>query len=304
MRFTWEGLLAAGVRCVYQTTGWRPSDETLCRMGHRAPGFHRLPLPMHDGRWMYLDLRNPVSLPYLLEGDFPCEKIETKLVQKLIKPGDTAIDVGANLGWYTTLLCREIGPKGEVHAIEPNRDAARLLKALKKWHPALEVHAIALGEKEQRTDFHIPENWISASLGEIDGPTRKQHTKVVPLDVFLQKDEVHEVDFIKLDAEGAEKQVLKGASATLNNRKPPIWLLELSTKEAARFGHHPSELLEAFYRVQSTEYIGYIIDPENCRLQPMQLPEWDDFWLNALLIPKTRQHRIPKNWLETPATSG
>jgi hypothetical protein len=59
---------------------------------------------MRDGRRLYLDLRNPVSVPYLLEGDFPCERAETDLVRQIVSEGDTVVDIGANVGWYTSLL--------------------------------------------------------------------------------------------------------------------------------------------------------------------------------------------------------
>jgi FkbM family methyltransferase len=297
MRSVTGTLLAKILRWTSRLTDWRPSDEQICRLGRSFPLLQCLPTPMRDGRILYLDLRNPVSIPYLLEGKFPCEQCESRLVSRLVRPGDTTIDIGANVGWYSSLLAREVGSEGQVHAVEPNKEAACLVSALGRRFPQLRAHSLALGANNDRRSFHIPDNWISGSLQPASDGTETQETLVLNLDDFLQMLEVGTVDFIKLDAEGGEMDVLQGAERTLRRADAPIWMLELSTEEAARFGHHPAELLGVFERSENPPYRAYVIVRDGQKLKPMKIPDSDEFWFNALLVPENRSDRLPPDWL-------
>src|SRR5262249_7030131 len=66
-----------------------------------------LPVDISDGRVLYLDLREPSAMPYLLTGRW--ESSESAFVRAAVWPGDVAIDIGANVGWYSTLLAEAVG---------------------------------------------------------------------------------------------------------------------------------------------------------------------------------------------------
>ncbi len=286
-------LVAAILRRAYQWTGWRPSDRDLCQLGRRFRSLQHLPIRMADGRTLYLDLRNPVSIPYLLEGEFPAEKIETLLMQEVIRPGDLAVDIGANVGWYASLLCRGVGETGAVYAFEPNPFLVRLLGSLSQDHPNLVVHPMALGDKDTETDFFIPENWISGSCMPRDKSSQCCRVRMARLDDALPG----RPDFVKLDAEGAEMAVLVGAKAILDAPDAPLWMVELSTEEARPFGHDVSDVVGLFHRAARARYTAYRIDSDVPRLHPLELPLSGDFWINALFVPAERGDRIPEDWL-------
>ncbi len=288
--------LCTALRWTYRFTGWRPLDRTITALGARLKSLRNVPVRMRDGRWLYLDLSNPVSVPYLLEGEFPCENAETELVKAIVRRGDTALDIGANVGWYASLLCHLVGDEGEVHAFEPNRRLVRLLKQLQERHRQLHVHSMALGARERRADFHIPQNWVSGSLAEANETANVQRTRVAPLDDYVVELGVKRVDFIKMDAEGAEPMVLEGARETLERPDAPLWMVEFSTEEASRFSHHPSDIVE-FFASAGHHYTPYLIDQQQHRLRPLALPEEDDFWLNGVFVPEARHERIPAEWL-------
>jgi FkbM family methyltransferase len=252
---------------------------------------------MRDGRRLYLDLRNPVSVPYLFEGHFPCEGAETELVSHITRPGDVAVDVGANVGWYASLLAREVGSQGEVHAIEPNSQVVSLLRSLSEDYACLRVHPLALAAEEGEAEFHVPDNWISGSLGEVEEHSHTERTRVSPLDGLLRKHGVEQVDFVKLDAEGGEMDVLEGAAETLDAIGAPIWMLEFSSQEAEGFEHDPAELLEPFEAADEVNYRAYRIDSRARRLRPLEVPESDEFWFNAVFVPERRLDRIGECWL-------
>jgi FkbM family methyltransferase len=291
-------MVAETLHRAYQWTGWRPSDEAFCRLGRRLRGLQHLSMRLGDGRVIYLDMRNPVSIPYLLEREFPAEQIETLLVQEAVRPGDLAVDIGANVGWYTSLLCHSIGQTGQVHAFEPNPFLVRLLGSLSQEYPNLTVHAVALGDKDAETVF-IPDNWISGSCKSGDDSAKRFRVRMARLDDVLPG----RPDFVKLDAEGAELAVLSGAQAILDAQDAPIWMVELSTEEAKPFGHDVSEVVDRFIGARRAEYSAYRIDPDEASLIPLKLPSSKDFWINAVFVPALRRDRIPSHWLAEEASA-
>jgi FkbM family methyltransferase len=288
-------IIAEALRRAYQRFGWRPSDEGVCRLGERLGGLQHLPMRMTDGRVIYLDLRNPVSIPYLLEGEFPAERTETLLVQELVQEGDFAVDIGANLGWYASVLSEAVGESGQVHAFEPNPFLVRLLGSLSQECPNLTVHAVALGDKDGETDFFLPDNWISGSCKPSDESAQRYRVWMATLDDTLPA----RPDFVKLDAEGAELAVLSGAQTILDAQDAPIWMVELSTEEARPFGHDVSELVDCFLGARRAEYAAYRIDPDEASLVPLELPSSKDFWINVLFVPASRRDRIPQRWFSS-----
>jgi FkbM family methyltransferase len=286
--------LVEKLRQAYQLTGWRPTDERFCELGRKFEALHCFPVTMSDGRTLYLDLRNPVSIPYVLEGEFPAERIETMLAEDLVARGDVAVDIGANVGWYASLLCRCVGPEGKVHAFEPNPHCARLLERMARDYPRLSVHAAAAGAEASYLDFYIPDNWISGSVMPAEDGAQRHRVEVCALDERVGPESP---DFVKLDAEGAEMAVLAGAKKLLNSADSPIWIVELSTEEAAQFDHDVSEVVEAFEAADVADYTAYAIDQNEPKLSPLSLPESGEFWINALMVPAARAGRIPQRWL-------
>jgi hypothetical protein len=91
--------------------------------------------------------------------------------------------------------------------------------------------------------------------------------------------------------------VLAGAPELLNSLDSPIWMVELSTEEAAQFDHDVSEVVEAFETADVADYTAYAIDQNEPRLSGLSLPESGEFWINALMVPAARADRIPARWL-------
>ena len=146
-----------------------------------------------------------------------------------VRPGDTVLDVGANVGVYTMLLARWIAPSGRVHAFEPAPDAFRLLTdhlALNGLSHAAVVTRAAVGDDIGRVQFRTVG---AGGLG---------HTVAVPLHHATVGSDIIEVaattidaycaehdlrpDLIKVDVEGAEMNVLRGAARTLIEHRPIV----------------------------------------------------------------------------------
>lgn len=152
-------------------------------------------------------------------------------VDRFARPGDVTLDIGANLGLVTLRLARQVGPAGRVYAFEPNPVLQRYLDATKARNPDLPVtvHPVALGKEPATLLLAVPsDNAGAASLVDLGG--RKEAYEVpVPvqrLDDFVEQEGIERIDFMKIDVEGYETQVLQGATRVLRELRPRTILLE------------------------------------------------------------------------------
>jgi FkbM family methyltransferase len=129
-----------------------------------------------------------------------------RLLQRLLRAGDVVADVGANIGYYTLIMSRLVGPSGKVFAFEPNPLSRAKLEANLSANNCcnVEVFAIALSDgKGEAALFEPP-----GSHGETSLRPRGENWRSIPctterLDVFL--DGIGRLDLVKIDVEGAEK---------------------------------------------------------------------------------------------------
>ena len=144
------------------------------------------------------------------------------VLEKYLKTGDTFIDVGANQGEYSLWAARKVGTNGKVVSFEPMPQLFDQLTA-----------NIRLNESFQKTISPVTEKF-SIELGKIQLDT---------LDEQIEELKINKVNFLKIDVEGAELQVLKGALNTLKKHLP-ILLLEINKDACIAGGYLPEDILE------------------------------------------------------------
>lgn len=165
-----------------------------------------------------------------------------KRYSKYIPKGGTVVDCGANQGMYSAAFCELVGEAGTVYSFEPNQLP---FVCLTINVPLAKSYMIALGESEGTC--RVVENKKNYGASYIqEGNT----TLVKPLD-FLQ---LEQCDLIKLDVEGAEMSVLKGAHQTITKTKPTL-VLEVSELNLSRFNLVPDDI---YNYIKSINY--HIID--------------------------------------------
>ena len=161
-------------------------------------------------------------------------------IKSALKTGDVAIDIGANYGLYTYNLSKTVGNDGLVYAFEPIPYTFRTLKRITKIFRLNNVELINKGCSNSvgKIKFSVPlqENGtISAGLAFIDMNEKNRnsrlkkgnHTDVITIESEIIKiDDLNfkKVSFIKVDVEGAELLVLKGAINTIKDLRPIIML--------------------------------------------------------------------------------
>lgn len=148
---------------------------------------------------------------------------ELTLWRQIIKPGWTAVDVGANIGVLTVPLAHMVGPAGVVLAIEPQRQAFQMLNGNLALNQIINVVAMhgALGEKAGTIKvppirYADPGNFGGVELGEVGEPVR-----MWTLDQILDG---RPVQFIKIDVEGMEREVITGGARTLADKRPILFV--------------------------------------------------------------------------------
>ncbi len=150
----------------------------------------------------------------------------------LLRPGDVALDVGANIGLMTLHAARLVGETGQVFSFEPMPDIFSQIESNIELNRAQQVRAYstALGSQSNTLPlFAHPEiNRGSSSLVSNEGAPPAAIAKIMPLDDFVSEEIRRPIRLIKIDVEGWELEVLRGASATLSRPDAPILCVECS----------------------------------------------------------------------------
>jgi FkbM family methyltransferase len=178
-------------------------------------------------------------------------------LRTVVRPGSVCIDVGSAADLYTTVLSRLAGPAGQVHSIEPLPFAHLLWTRLLNARQACNVrhHCLALGAEAGTGPMSVPVGRYGLVTGrsylmrQSGGPdSNAEFAGQVPvivtvdkLDDFCAREAVSRIDFIKVDVEGAELQVLEGGREVIEKHRPAT-LIEIEARHTARYGHSPEDV--------------------------------------------------------------
>jgi len=182
-------------------------------------------------------------------------------IQRHVTPGMKVLDIGAQSGFYSLLLSRLIGPEGVVFAFEPLPANYRILEENVSLNNISNIVVIreAASDQSGEISFEFPHGDPSLVAGPIlEGDNLG--TFQVPsmsLDDFARQTG-HHVQFIKMDVEGAETAVLRGAIQTLRTFHPPM-IVELHYDSSSQQGQHPaiSLLQELGYQIEWLNEVDY-----------------------------------------------
>ncbi|HEY2153175.1 MAG TPA: FkbM family methyltransferase [Vicinamibacterales bacterium] len=188
---------------------------------------------------LLIDLSDHVIGLNILRGRY--EQDEIGMVRALLKPGDVAIDVGGHIGFFTMEMAGAVGPTGRVYAFEPLDTNANLLErsiAENGFEDRVIFQRAAVGAATGTATLTFPLETLNSGGAYLlrDGTAalagnERREVPVVALDAVELR---RPVRFIKMDVEGAEPLVLRGADRLLREDKPII-LSEL----------HPTQLQRA-----------------------------------------------------------
>ncbi len=160
----------------------------------------------------------------------------TWISAQIVRPGDTVLDIGANIGIVTLWLAKLVGASGRVHAFEPNPNLQKLLgESLSRNHISnVVLHRIALGTEQGLLELRVPRfNFGMGSLVAHRDSIECDvfHVPVQPLSVIVNEENIKAIRLMKIDVEGFEAQVLQGSKEVLEFIRPEAILFEINTRK-------------------------------------------------------------------------
>jgi FkbM family methyltransferase len=179
------------------------------------------------------------------------EVLVQETYEAILRNGDVAIDVGAHRGRHSLAMAEKVFPAGQVLAFEPlPMCRVRLEKEVVDYRPELshilKVHPYALSDFSGRTEFVVAKDALAYSglkKRQYDGPTELQY---IPVDVKRLDDvceNLQSVRYIKIDAEGGEFHILKGAVRTLKRFRPAV-AFEFGMNSIAEYNVTPLQMAQ------------------------------------------------------------
>jgi FkbM family methyltransferase len=177
------------------------------------------------------------------------ERRSLALLERFLPLGGVFVDVGANVGIFSVAAAKRVGEQGRVIAFEPDPRSRALLTANVERHrvaPWVEVRAEAVGDASGTRSFRSYENTPVSGFGEPpEAFSPGRLLEVMPVPVATLSEAVDgRVDMVKVDVEGFEVEVLRGADALLVRNLGAVLLLEFNPASMIAAGRDPAELLD------------------------------------------------------------
>lgn len=182
---------------------------------------------------------------------------ETKFCIQYVRRGMVACDVGAHIGLYSLLLAKLVGSEGQIHAFEPESENYRrlLVNVAINGLENVRVNQMAVSSNSQMLNLNVFPDCVNAwhSLGcptlsdpyhpgRILKPSKQVKVPGICLDDYCKSVGITQVDFLKVDVEGAELEVLQGAKELLSMGRIAAVLFEVSLPQIQAMGHQPTEV--------------------------------------------------------------
>lgn len=218
---------------------------------------------------------NAMTTYVLLEQERWFEK-EWGFIERLLLPGMTALDIGANLGLYSTAMARAVGASGRIIAYEPTSDTRRRLLATLTVNDMQQVTVVASAlsdsEREGRIVFGGSSELNHLGSSE-DGNGEAVH--LTSLDLERARNGWNHIDFIKLDAEGEELRIIAGGKSVFEH-DDPIVMFEIKA----------ADIYEPRIAVQFSNmgYELFRLLPNCDLLVPFDSTQIDSFELNLFAV--------------------
>jgi FkbM family methyltransferase len=217
------------------------------------------------------------------------ESLVLHAIDQYAIPGSTVLDIGTNVGLWTTRMSLAVGPNGRVHSFEPVPPTADQLReniALSHADNVV-VHQVGLSDEVGTATIHVPVGAAGrASLAaESDSCTQYEIALVRFDDVWSELGEP-DVSFVKVDIEGSEVQFFEGARRFFTAQKPVVTCEVLNAK-LRRMGHTRDELFGFFSALGYSWYRWS--DSEEC-----YLPDSTTDQGNVLFVPAGRPDPEPR----------
>lgn len=188
-----------------------------------------------SGTFFVPSLSEPMALHLLINGMH--EPDTAKFVSNNLLEGGVFVDVGANIGIFSVLAAKKVGPSGKVMAVEPS---SRILSYLKENIRINKLSNIIIKNCAAHSS-NLSHSFYEAPIDHFGMGSLAPQFNSAPilvttqtLDHMLAEEQIEHVDVLKIDVEGFESRVFQGAERLLTNERPPIIIFEFCDWAEAR----------------------------------------------------------------------
>jgi len=223
-------------------------NKSLARSYRALPGFY-----------LTHDLSDHILRHIYFGGDYEPEV--SLLIRKLAQPGQVWWDIGANVGWFTYMLCQRVGPTGRVLAFEPNPRVSAWLMESKDLNSfsGVTICSVALSDREGESVLYVPSD-VNGVTGGNGRPALLKHEDIEVAGFITVPIKTDTIDHliglgepapfgIKIDVEGWESAVFKGGSEMFKRTPPAIIISEVN--------HFPRCLSSPAALISQLQSLGY-----------------------------------------------
>lgn len=149
-----------------------------------------------------------------------------KAMAQHLRPGHVFYDIGANMGFFSLIASRLVGASGKVCAFEPvSENAAAVRKNIQlNQMDCARLFEVAVGQTSGNAELLLTEwdggSTLSSSVVSPSEPVSRRTVRVVALDDFISAEKLPRPDFVKIDVEGVEPEVIQGMIRTISEARP------------------------------------------------------------------------------------
>ncbi len=224
---------------------------------------------------LWLNPNDPALSSMVLFGVF--EPYTTFLFRKQLRDGQTVIDIGANVGYYTLIAAKRVGQQGRVFAFEPDLENVAIVRKNIEINNLRNVSVITKGVSNQTGNailYMSDDNKCTHAIVKNREGEHQIQIETITIDESIKQARIGKVSIIKMDIEGAETLALEGMKETLLANPDICIFSEFYPAAIRRLDREPIDFLKEFSRYG---FSIWVIDEDKKKLLPLELGQFEEY---------------------------
>ena len=236
-----------------------------------------------DGFWYCGNVYDTSDIAYGISINGAVEEEETKLVQGILKqlpPGYTFLDIGANTGYYG-IMSAYLFPASKTYSFEPLLVHCNLIRQSAALNKLSNVDVIecGLGEKNETMNIYTAGSGTTLIKDFTTDTGNVMQVPIRTLDEVMSEKHIESIDFIKIDVEGFEFEVLKGAKKSITSYKPIVFIEICHTKDGRDGIFENKNFHETIRYIKDLGYEAKILTPAGLMAFDESVPPAKGVWM-------------------------